>query len=280
MSDQWLPLQARQFGKGARHSTPCPQEHHTVNDHPEMPSTLPTPNTTEPVVLKTLKGVKTQKGESSSHVTLSRSLQACCMAPSPVWTAGVDWQCSKLEVHGSDMGQHDPDVGHDHRTAPVSLLSLYEQIIEWDSETPLKRRSEGGVPPGPSKGLRSTCLGPSHQKLQILADWAGGLARFDRCAGIASVVPSHTFHPDFEHLIPTRQTLHRSYAVAQSRCLCAEIPRVPVGRRTIGPSALSLTFVAAERPNPRTLNWRPLLFQYLHAIRSKQHNLPESCVRE
>jgi hypothetical protein len=172
------------------------------------------------------------------------------------------------------------DVGHDRRTAPVSLLSLYEQIIEWDSETPLKRRSEGGVPPGPSKGLRSPCLGPSHQKLQILADWAGGLARFDRCAGIASVVPSHTFHPDFEHLIPTRQTLHRSYAVAQSRCLCAEIPRVPVGRRTIGPSALSLTFVAAERPNPRTLNWRPLLFQYLHAIRSKQHNLPESCVRE
>jgi hypothetical protein len=88
------------------------------------------------------------------------------------------------------------------------------------------------------------------------------------------------FPPDFEHLIPTRQTLHRSYAVAQNRCLCAEIPRVPVGRRTIGPSALSLTFVAAERANPRTLNWRPLLFQYLHAIRSKQHNLSESCVRE
>ena len=44
------------------------------------------------------------------------------------------------------------DVGHDRRTAPVSLLSLYEQIIEWDSETPLKRRSEGGVPPRPLQG--------------------------------------------------------------------------------------------------------------------------------
>jgi hypothetical protein len=87
-----------------------------------MPSTPPTPNTTEPVVLKTLKGVKTQKGESSSHVTLSRSLQACCMAPSPVWTAGLDWQCSKLEVHGSDMGQHDPGRGPRSQDGPCQSL--------------------------------------------------------------------------------------------------------------------------------------------------------------
>ncbi|PMD54006.1 uncharacterized protein K444DRAFT_634791 [Hyaloscypha bicolor E] len=202
-----------------------------------MPPTLPTPNRTEPVVLKTLKGVKTQKGESSSHVTLSRSLQACCMAPSPVWTAGLDWQCSKLEVHGSDMGQHDPGRGSRSQDGPCQ--SLYEQIIEWDSETPLKRRSEGGVPPGPSKGLRSPRLGPSHQKLQILADWAGGLARFDRCAGIASVVPSHTFRqirasdshpPDVAPILRggarplfVRKNSSSPRRPAHNRALCAEL---------------------------------------------------------
>jgi hypothetical protein len=59
------------------------------------------------------------------------------------------------------------DVGHDRRTAPVSLLSLYEQIIEWDSETPLKRRSEGGVPPGPSKGRGAALSSPWGGKFDI-----------------------------------------------------------------------------------------------------------------
>jgi hypothetical protein len=152
-------------------------------------------NRTEAVVLKTLKGG--QKGESGSHVTLSGSLQACCMAPSPEWTAGLNWPCGKLEVQGWDRGQHDPGRGP---RSQMAFFTEYEQIIEWDPDAPLKRASQGGVPPGaPPRVCPQLALGPrlSHQKLpihQIRLDWAGGLARFDRCAGIASVVPSHTFH--------------------------------------------------------------------------------------
>lgn len=196
LSNQWLRRQAQQFGKGARRSTPYLP---TKSTTPSMINRGCLPrfqlqNRTEPVVvLKTLKGG--QKGESGSHVTLSGSLQACCMAPSPEWTAGLDWPCSKLEVQGWDMGLHDPGRG------PRSQDGFCTSgLSNEDPDAPLKRASRGGVPPGlPPRVCPQLALGKlgprlSHQKLQIRADWAGGLARFDRCAGIASVVPSHTFH--------------------------------------------------------------------------------------
>jgi hypothetical protein len=42
---QWSPLQGPAiWGRGARYSTPHLEECHTVNDQPEMPSALSTPN--------------------------------------------------------------------------------------------------------------------------------------------------------------------------------------------------------------------------------------------
>jgi hypothetical protein len=156
LSDQWLPLQAQQFGRGARHPTPYPQEHHTVNDHPEMPSTLPTPKQTRTSSLKAFKGG--QKGESSLHVTLSAPCKHVAwrhLRCGPLVSIGsaANWRCK-----GETWAGMTQDVGHRSQDGPCQSLSrlLRANYRMGDPEIPLKRRAKAGSLPGPPWPLQGS----------------------------------------------------------------------------------------------------------------------------
>jgi hypothetical protein len=132
------------------------------------------------------------------------------MAPSPVWTAGLDWPCSKLEVPGWDMGLHDPGRGP---RSQMAFFTAYEQIIEWDPDAPLKRASQGGVPPGaPPRVCPQLALGSSPVASKVtnppdplgLGRRVGPIrqVRRDCLGGAKPHLP-----PDFWLLIPTRHTV-------------------------------------------------------------------------
>jgi len=191
-------------------------------------------NRTEPVVLKTLKGG--QKGESGSHVTLSASLQACCMAPSPEWTAGLDWPCSKLEVQGWDMGLHDPGRGPRSQDGfCTSGLSNGIRTLRSNG------RAEAGSPLAPLQGsaLNSpwvswvlACRIKSYKSARIGQEaWpdstgAPGLPRWCQATPSTRFLASDSHPP---HRCPDL-TQWRKAAVCAQKFLEA-----PVGRRTIGP---------------------------------------------
>lgn len=226
LSNQWLRRQAQQFGKGARHSTPYPP---TKSTTPSMITRRCLPrfqlqNRTEPVVLKTLKGVKW--GECGSHVTLSGSLHACCMAPSPVWTAGLDWPCRKLEVQGWDMGLHDPGRG------PRSQMAFFTSKLSNGIRTLRSNgRAKAGSPLSLSKGLLA-CRIKSYKSARIGQEaWpdstgAPGLPRWCQATPSTRFLASDSHPP---HRCPDLTQWRKAVVCAQ------KFLESPVGWHTIGP---------------------------------------------